>query len=280
MFVVLFICRRYIPYKMIRCDKKTLTPVRLGILIGFATSITFGLIYMAVLHGDGSFFYWFALPYFLAGPLIAGTVTAGATHKNRYKASLTSAGAVFGMAILIFVLTYALGIVLLITSVDLPSYCDSTYQNSDLPAAIKYDLPGGDDGIVVVEDASSMVVVKIDYERSLHPSTVLLIDKSDGRILWSADLPNDNIAAALDNDTAYIFYEGLGDLLDRRTGERIDRFVTMDNYGMNTNMKFQTTGIISIWYKDGKVKSLTRLTFNGIIQGCYIKGETGKIITL
>ena len=54
----------------------------------------------------------------------------------------------------------------------------------------------------------------------------------------------------------------------------------MDNYGMNTNMKFQTSGIISIWYKDGTVKSLTRLTFNGIIQGCYIQGETGKIIKL
>jgi len=69
-------------------------------------------------------------------------------------------------------------------------------------------------------------------------------------------------------------------LINKRSGEREERFVTMDNYGMNTNMKFQTNGIISIWYKDGTVKSLTRLTFNGIIQGCYIQGETGKIIKL
>jgi len=171
---------------MIWSDKKSLTPVRLGILIGFATSITFGLIYLAVLHAHGSVFYCFALPYFLAGPLVGGVVTVLVSHKHNIKASIASIGAVFGITLLLFVLTYTLSIVLFITSVDLPAYCDSTYQRSDLLASLKYSPPGGDEGIVVIEDANAMVVAKIDYERTQHPSTVLLIDKSDGRIPLSA----------------------------------------------------------------------------------------------
>jgi hypothetical protein len=256
------------------------TPIRSGIHAGFATSILFGVIYFAIFHANGYVFYWFALPYFLAGPLVAGTVTSLKSHKHKNADSLTSIGAVFGMTLFLFVLAYAITIIFLITNIELPASCDSTYQSDNLPYALKYRLPGGDEGIVVIEDASSAVVAQIDYERPPHPTTVYLINKSDGIILWAADLPNDNIAAALDNDTAYIFYEGLGDFINKRSGKLEERFLSMDNYGMNTNMKFQTTGIISVWYKDGTVKSLPRLTFNGIIQGCYIYGENGKIITL
>lgn len=253
--------------------------MRRGIVLGLATSLLFGLIYLSVFRRDESVFYWFALPYFLAGPLAAGIFTARAAH-DKVKASLTSAGAVFGTTLLLFVLTYAIGIIFFITDIEMPAYCDGAYQSSGLIASVSYDLPEEDKGITVIEDASTVVAAKIDYERMPHPATVFLIDKNEKRILWSADLPNDNIAAALDNDTAYIFYEGLGDLLNKRTGERIDRLVTMDNYGTNTNTKFQTTGIFSIWYKDGRVRSFSRLAYNGIVRGCYINGETGKIIKL
>ena len=239
-----------------------------------------GLVYLTVFHATGSLFYGFALLSFLAGPLLAGFIAGKKSDSNKTASFLISGGTVFGISMVLFIFTYAFLIILLITTVQLPAACDSTYHGASLPAALRYTLPGGAEGIVVSEDAGTQVVARIDYERSPHPSTVFLVNRSGGSILWSGSLPGDNIAAAMDDDTAYIFYEGLGDFIDKRNGRRYDRFLSMDNYGMNTNGDFQTTGIISFWKRDGTVKSLPRLTFNGIVQGCYIRGDTGEITRL
>ena len=239
-----------------------------------------GLVYLTLFHATGSLFYGFALLCFLAGTFLAGFIAGKKSDTNKTSAFLIAGGTVFGISMVLFILTYAFMIILLITTVQLPASCDSTYHSASLPAALRYSLPRGAEGIVISEDAGTLVVARIDYERSPHPSTVFLINRSNGTILWSGSLPIDNIAAAMDDDTAYIFYEGLGDFIDKRTGMRHDRFLSMDNYGMNTNGNFQTTGIISFWKRDGTVKSLPRLTFNGIVRGCYIRGDTGEITRL
>jgi hypothetical protein len=225
-------------------------------------------------------FYCFALLCFLAGPLAAGFVAVKNSETGRTATFLISGGIVLGTSLFLFVLTYAFAIILLITTVPVPASCDSTYHGTGMPAALGYTLPGGADGIVVSEDADTLIVARPDYEWPPHPITVFLVNRSDGKILWSAGFPSDNIAAAIDDDTAYVFYEGLGEFIDRHTGLRQDRVLSMDNYGMNTNGKFQTTGIISFWKRDGTVKSLSRLTFSGVVRGCHIRGDTGEITRL
>ncbi len=236
--------------------------------------------YFVIFGAAGSFFYGFAILCFLVGPVVGGIVAARDTESGRMIAFCISGGIVFGLSLIMFLLGYVVVPLFFITTINLPAMCDGTYHPAGLPAELRYTLPGGGEGIIVSEDTGTVIAVQVDYARPPHPATVFLANRSDGTILWSARFPGDNIAAALDNDTAYIFYEGLGYFIEKNTGQRYDRFLSMDNYGTNTNGKFQPSGIISTWKRDGTVKSLPRLTFNGIVRGCSIRGDTGEIIRL
>ena len=233
-----------------------------------------------VFHGTGSLFYLFAFFVFLAGPLVAGFIAASGSEKRKIRAFCTSGILAAGIALVLFFITYAIAIVFFITTVHLPASCDSTCHSSSPPAELGYRLPDGTSGIIVTGDADTLIVARIAYEQPQRPGTGFLVNRSDGIILWSTSLPGDTIAAAMDNDTAYVFSQGIGEFIDRRSGRKQPLFVSMDNYGTNTHGDFQTTGIISFWKKDGTVQSLRLLTFNGIVRGCYIRGSTGGIMQL
>lgn len=254
------------------------TPTVKGVGIGFVTCLVSLLVYLTIFQGSGTLFYWFALFFFIIGPLVAGFTTMSRLTDNKIRGFGISVILVLGTALIFFILVYAIGIVFLINTINLPGMSNETYQIENLPPDTIYTIPGGARGILVKEDTNTAIVAIIDPVSHQHPGTVLLIQKNKGDILWSIDVPSDNIAVAMDNDTAYIFHHGIGYFINKNTGELLNKFLSMDNYGTNSMGKFQTTGIISTWNRDGTVKPLNRLTFNGIVNGYFIRGNTEEIL--
>ena len=84
----------------------------------------------------------------------------------------------------------------------------------------------------------------------------------------------------MDSSTVYIFNKGIGYFVNKRTGERENYFLTMDAYGTNDLGYFETSGIISSWDKNGFVKSMPHLFFNGIVRGCYLSAVPKDVIQL
>jgi hypothetical protein len=252
----------------------------IGILLGLLLSIISGFIYLQVLHAPGSLFYIFAVLAFFLGPVVAGIVDTKISPSHPYRRFLASGGVVFGIIFVLFFLIYAILIRFFTTSVYLPAYCDRTYNQSNIPSNLEYSLPDKEKGILINADDSIAVVATIDYDHSAHSSTLFIINKATGNILFRINFPDDNLAAAIDNSTVYLFNNGLGFFVDKLTGKRENYFLTMDEYGTNTLGYFETTGIISSWNKNGSVKSLPHLSFNGIVQGCYVSAVTKEVIKL
>jgi hypothetical protein len=76
----------------------------------------------------------------------------------------------------------------------------------------------------------------------------------------------------------------------QRRSEKIKNILVIDNYGglsesdrpilMGTSSGhwyMETAAVISSWQVDGSVRSRPHLTFNGIVQGCFISGSTGRV---
>lgn len=129
-----------------------------------------------------------------------------------------------------------------------------------------------------------------DYEHAPYPSTVLLVDTSDNTILQSMSFPNDIISATIDQGILYLFNDKLGYLINAHTGEFEENYLIIDNYGGLSETDrpilsrasdgywyFETTAVISSWNVDGTVKSRPHLTFNGIVRGCFISGDTHEV---
>jgi hypothetical protein len=259
---------------------KSFLRARIGILPGLSLSIVFGFIYLQVLHAPSSLFYVFAVLSFLLGPVVAGSIDTVISPSHKFIIFLASSGVVFGSIFVLFFLIYAILIRLFTTSVQLPTYCDGTYHQGNIPSNLKYSLPDKVRGILINSDNNTAVVATIDYDHLPHPSTLFLINKASGDILLRTYFPDDNIAAALDYNTVYLFNNGIGLFVNKLTGERENYFLTMDTYGTNTLGYFETSGIISSWNRNGSVKSLPHLSFNGIVQGCYISAAAKEIIKL
>ena len=261
---------------------KSFSRIGVGILLGLLLSVISGFMYLQVLHAPGSLFYIFALSAFFLGPVVAGTVDTviSPSHTQKFRIFLTSSGIVFGITFVLFFLIYAILIRLFTTSVYLPTYCDGTYNQSKIPANFEYSLPDKGKGILITSDDSTAVVATLDYDHSPHSNTLSIINKATDTILFRVYFPDDNLAAAIDSSTVYLFNKGIGLFIDKLTGERENYFLTMDAYGTNTLGYFETSGIISSWNKNSSVKSLPHLSFNGIVQGCYISAVTKEVIKL
>ena len=252
----------------------------IGIFLGLLFSIISGLIYLQVLHTPSSLFYIFAVIVFFFGPIVAGIVDTIINPAHPFRTFLVSSGVVFGSTFILFFLIYAILIRLFTTSVYLPTYCDGTYDQSNIPSYLEYLLPDNEKGILINSDDSTAVVATLDYEHSPHSSTLFVINKASGNLLFRLYFPDDNIAAAMDTSTVYLFNRGIGIFVNKLTGERENYFLTMDSYGTNDLGYFEISGIISSWNKNGSVKSLDHLSFNGIVQGCYISAVTKEVLKL
>jgi hypothetical protein len=264
-----------------------------GIGVSVVLSVSLGAVYFAVLHEPGPAFYPFAGLIFVGGPLIAGVISIRRSHEKRLRTFLISAAASFSISFALFLVMYAVLPQFDRTSVRLPASCDGYDAGIDPPADLIYSLPGIGDGILVASDARSALITVIDTSQPPFPSTVYLASKGDGAILVALGFPDDNISAAIVEDTLILFNDKLGALLDAHTGEYQQRFLTIDNYGglsetdrpiisraSDGHWYFETTAVISNWNTDGTVVSRRHMAFKGIARGCFISGDTGEIIDL
>src|SRR5258708_25121681 len=176
---------------------KSLLRIGVGILLGLLVSIISGFIYLQVLHAPSSLFYIFALLAFFLGPVVAGTVDTIISPSHKFRIFLASSGVVLGSIFVLFFLIYAILIRLFTTSVYLPTYCDGTYHQSNIPPNLEYSLPDKVKGVLINSDDSIAVVATIDYDHSPHSGALFLINKASGNVLLRTYFPDDNIAVAI-----------------------------------------------------------------------------------
>ncbi|MDR3700686.1 MAG: hypothetical protein P4L56_13665 [Candidatus Sulfopaludibacter sp.] len=252
--------------------------------------LVLGAAYIVVLREPGSLFFPFAALIFIAAPLIGATIAALKAYTNKTPVFLRAAGAVFALAALSFILTYAIYPASQRTSLLLPASCGS-FAGAQPPASFVYDLPGVGPATLVTSDARSALVAAIDFRNPPFPSTVYLVRKSDNHILWSAHFANDLIAAKIDDRTLYIYNDKLGFWIDSHTGLPERKIFTIDNYGgisqsdrpviasaaATGRWYMETSAMISSWNQDGSVVPRRRLIFNGTAFNCYINGSTRSV---
>lgn len=266
---------------------------RLGILIGALLSAVAYLVYFVVLHEPGSLFYGFAALVFLVCPLVAGIIAISRTQEHKPRRFFAYGGLVFGFALLLFIVTYAVLPQFDRASVQLPASCDGFHGVLDLPPQLAYTLPDGKGGVLLAESPEAVLVATIDGDRSPFASTAYLIRKSDNAILNRMHFDNDVVMASIDAGTVYLYNDKLGYFIDDHTGQFQESILTIDNYGglsetdrpvvshaSSGNWYFETTAVVSSWITDGTVKSRPHLTMNGIARGCYVSGATGEVTAL
>lgn len=261
-------------------SRKPLSPTASGALAGLLTSCALGFVYIVLLREPPSAFYLFAAPALLGGPLLAGLVAARRTRRRRLRAALAASGAALGGVWALFILIYALAIRLETRRVAIPAFCDGTYAMEALPSERSYALPDGTRAILVLRDAQAAVVATVDQAQPARPTTLFLISSASETVLGSITFPNDIVAVAMDERTAYLFHEGIGHAIRKDTGKYEPFFLTMDAYGPNLDGSFETTGVFSSWSRDGSVKLRPLLFFHGIARGCHIDGDTERITKL
>ncbi|MEK7571882.1 MAG: hypothetical protein AAB553_06420 [Patescibacteria group bacterium] len=223
----------------------------------------------------------------------AGILASLKVQKRKRRMFVISSSIGFGITYILFLLTYGILPQFDRTNVRLPVFCEGTQGDLTIPSRLRYALPNGEIGILIKSNAETAVVATIDTSNPSDASTVFVVSKDGNKMLRTMHFENDVISAAIDEGIVYIFNDKLGYLLDEHTGEDEKTFLKIDNYGglsqsNNPILPFgsdgywymETTGIISSWHIDGKVKSRPRLVFNGIARGCFISGETGQVINL
>jgi hypothetical protein len=270
-----------------------IAPVWLGLCISALVSVVAGLAFFAACHERGSAFYPFATLAFLGGPLIGGSVAAVKAQKRRRAAFFASGSVVFALAGVLFVLLYLVLPLFERTSFELTAFGDSGDGGLDVPDHLKYTLPAGDTGIRLAEDAQAAVVVTISDAGPPFPSTVFLVNKSDGKILRSLKFNDDIVMAIIDDGIGYIYNDKLLYMLDVRTGEFARNALTLDNYGglsatdrpiiapaASGRWYLETTAVISTWGVDGTVRSRRHLTFNCVALGCFTRGDSHEVTKL
>lgn len=262
-----------------------------SIFSGTLFSVITGMVYILLLHEPGPMFYPFAALAFLGGPLIAGTTGAARSPGHKYRAFLISGCAVFGAALVLFFITYAVLPHFDRTSVQLPESCNG-FDSSPHPApALAYELPGTGTGVLIAGSEQTAVVAMVDYTKAPYPGTVYVVNRSDNRILQRMDFLDDTIIATIDSGIVYLYNDKLGYLINARTGAPEKNFLLIDNYGGLSGSDrpvlpgapegrryLETTAVISSWSTDGTVRSRPHLTMNGIAYNCFVNGETGEIV--
>ena len=270
-----------------------MTPTKLSVIIATLASAAVGFVYIVMLREPGSAFYPCAAIAFVGCPIAGGILAALKTRKRKLKAFIASGSAVFGVTLVLFIVTYAVLPQFDRASVQLPSSCDGFDGVLDLPSQLAYTVPGEGAGVLLAESAESAVVATLDGDRPPFRSTTYLVRKSDGAVLKRMHFGNDVVIASIDAGTVTIYNDKLGYAIDERTGEFERNVLLIDNYGGLSetdrpivsraslgNWYLETTAVISSWRSDGTVKSRPRLVLNGIARGCYVAGATREVTPL
>src|SRR5829696_7992860 len=156
-----------------------MTSARPGIIIGALLSAVSYFVYIAVLHEPGSGFYGFAALVFFGCPLLAGIIAISKPQQHKLRRFFACGGLVFGITLLLFIVTYAVVPQFERANVQLPASCDGFDGVLDLPSHLAYALPDGKAGILLAESAESELAATIDGDRAPFASTAYIIRKSD-----------------------------------------------------------------------------------------------------
>jgi hypothetical protein len=273
-----------------RRERSAIAATVFEVLVGAVTAIAVWLAYIIALGEPGSWFYPFAGLLFVGSPIIAGLVAARRARGGRGIPFIVAGGAIFALAWILFLGTYAILPQFARTSVRLPASCDGIDGAISPPASLAYTLPGMATGILLASDERSVVVAVIDATSASATSTVYLANKRDNAILRQMRFDNDVVIASIAGGVLYLFNDKLGYLIDTGTGQRQANFLIIDNYGglsesdrpivsraSDGHWYLETTAIISSWKTDGTVRSRPHLTMSGIARGCFVNGATGEI---
>jgi len=268
-------------------------PVATSIIFGTLFSLTAGVVYIILLHEPGPLFYPFAALAFLGGPLIAGTTGAIQSREHKYRAVLIAGGTVFGAALVLFFIPYAVLPQFDRTSVQLPASCNGFDRGPHPAPALAYELPGTGTGVLIAADEQTAVVAMVGSTKAPYPATVSIVNRSDNRILRRMDFPDDTIIATIDSGMVYLYNDKRGYLIDARTGAPEKTFLIIDNYGglsgsdrpvlpgaTEGRRYLETTAVVSSWSTDGTVRSRSRLTMNGTAYNCFVMGKTGEVVEI
>ncbi len=194
-------------------------------------------------------------------------------------------GAVLGIAMVWFVVRYAVYPAFTRTSVELPASCDTFAEGVHPPAHLAYDLSRVGTTIRIAEDDENLLVAKIDFGRAPYPSTAYLVRKRDGHALWSMQFQDDLISAAFADGVLIIYNDKLGYWIDERTGLPVRNFFTIDNYGglsasdrpvlvesgVNRRRHQETSAVVTMIKRNGAVRSY-HVIFNSVANGCFVEG--------
>jgi hypothetical protein len=158
------------------------------------------------------------------------------------------------------------------SSVPMPASCTGTI--SQLPPSFDYVVPDVGMGTLLTSDATSAVIVMVDYRKLPLVSTVFLIRKSDNKILQTFKFNNDIVNAGIYDGTLYLFNDKIGYILNTSTGEYVHHIFTIDNYRglyiLNGTKYLQTTLEISGLKSDGSIVSHRRVDMKSVAFGCLI----------
>jgi hypothetical protein len=214
-------------------------------------------------------------------------------REHRLRTLLLAAATVFAIVLMLFIVTYVIAPQFSRTSVRLPASCDGFDGQFSPPSHLAYTVPDAGPGILLANDERSAVVAVIDYRSPPFPTTVFLVNRSDGGILRRMGFDNDVVSGTIVGGIAYLFNDKLGYLINAHTGEFEQRILVIDNYGglsetdrpiisrgSDGHWYMETTAVISSWHVDGTVRSRPSLTFNAIARGCYISGDTNEVTRL
>lgn len=272
-----------------------ITSATYGIGVGAIAISVLGVAYLALLREPGSLFYLFAGLIFVGAPLMGATAAVRKSDANtsKIRVFLRACTGVFGLAVLAFILTYAVYPQFQRTTVQLPAFCGG-FAASGPPPGFDYEIPGIGAGILLAGDSQAALAAAVDWTNPPFHSTVYLVRKSGRQILWSSRFENDIIAASIDGGTLYLYNDKLGFWIDAANGRPKRELFTIDNYGGLSQTDrpvlissaptgrwyMETTAMISSWNIDGSVATRRRVAFNSIAFNCLVTGATGAVTQL
>lgn len=233
-------------------------------------------------------YYPLAVLVFVALPVAAGIVARRWCSPRRPARDVGVALCAWLSLSVLFVGAYAfVPYLLLVDTVTPPTECDGSY----ITDARRQHVDGHEAVLIVEDDA-----VRVDtvLGRQPGPTRTYVVDKATDAVVYSIDYPDDNVAVAIRGHVIYLFNDALGTWIDKRTGESMQdrRLISVDSYGRNVpdsfentgvfgwRGTFETTGYFSIWWDDGEVELLRKLTFSGLQRGCHVDGATGQLTKL
>lgn len=156
--------------------------------------------------------------------------------------------------------------------VQVPADCNTAV--SHLPTSREYAIPGEGTGTLLIENATTAVVVAANYGDTPFAAHAYVINKPDHRVIQTFDFSNDIVDAGFDGDRLYLFNDKLGYFVDAHSGAMLRNTIESDNYrGLfvsGGNRFVQSDITVSAITSDWHLILRHRFHMSSIAYGCYL----------